>query len=206
MIIGITDIVPVIGPFIGVIPSAVIILLTDPLKVLPFLLCILIVQQIDGNILAPKILGENTGVSSLCVLIAITLLGAIWGLIGMVIAVPLFATVMELSGSFLEKRLREKGLPVETEYYYGKKAESQEVETNSANKKKGKRPSKKPQAPHMGNGNLTPAELEQLRAYSLAVKHNILENHKSKEAFSAFAAEYRPSPAEVSVESDTPTA
>ena len=206
VIIGITDIVPVIGPFIGVIPSAVIILLTDPLKVLPFLLCILIVQQIDGNILAPKILGENTGVSSLCVLIAITLLGAIWGLIGMVIAVPLFATVMELSGSFLEKRLREKGLPVETEYYYGKKAESQEVETNSANKKKGKRPSKKPQAPHMGNGNLTPAELEQLRAYSLAVKHNILENHKSKEAFSAFAAEYRPSPAEVSVESDTPTA
>lgn len=120
VIIGITDIVPVIGPFIGVIPSAVIILLTDPVKVIPFLLCILVVQQIDGNVMAPKILGENTGVSSLCVMIAITLLGAIWGLVGMVVAVPLFATVMELSSSFLEKRLRKKGLPVETEHYYTK--------------------------------------------------------------------------------------
>ncbi len=207
VIIGITDIVPVIGPFIGVIPSAVIILLTDPLKVIPFLLCILIVQQIDGNILAPKILGENTGVSSLCVLIAITLLGAVWGLVGMVVAVPLFATVMELSGNFLEKRLREKGLPVETEYYYGKKAETQTEEHTVSNKKKGKATAAQSAPIHRGTGNLSYEESERLRAYALAVKHGVLEEHERTEsAFSAFAAEYRPIPAETNVESDTPTA
>ncbi|MBE6553515.1 MAG: AI-2E family transporter [Ruminococcaceae bacterium] len=110
VIIGITDFVPVIGPFIGVIPSAVIILLTDPGKVIPFLLCILIVQQIDGNIIAPKILGENTGVSSLCVMIAITTMGALWGLVGMVIGVPLFATILELTSNWLNKRLEKRGL------------------------------------------------------------------------------------------------
>ena len=115
VLIGITDIVPVVGPFIGVIPSAVIILLTDPIKVIPFLLCILIVQQIDGNIIAPKILGENTGVSSLCVMISITVMGAIWGLAGMVLGVPLFATIIELTNEFLNKRLQDKGLPTEIE-------------------------------------------------------------------------------------------
>lgn len=113
VLIGITDIVPVVGPFIGVIPSAIIILLTDPIKVIPFLLCILVVQQIDGNIIAPKILGENTGVSSLCVMISITVMGAIWGLAGMVLGVPLFATVIELTNEFLNKRLHDKGLPTE---------------------------------------------------------------------------------------------
>ena len=115
VLIGITDIVPVVGPWVGVIPSAVIILLSDPIKVIPFLLCILIVQQIDGNIIAPKILGENTGVSSLCVMIAITVMGAIWGLAGMVLGVPLFATIIELTNEFLNKRLQDKGLPTETE-------------------------------------------------------------------------------------------
>lgn len=115
VIIGITDIVPVIGPWVGVIPTAVIILLTDPIKVIPFLFCILVVQQIDGNIIAPKILGENTGVSSLCVMISITIMGAIWGLAGMVLGVPLFATIIELTNEFLNKRLKDKGLPTETD-------------------------------------------------------------------------------------------
>ena len=115
VIIGITDFVPVIGPFIGVIPSAIIILLTDPGKVIPFLICILIVQQIDGNIIAPKILGENTGVSSLCVMIAITTMGALWGLVGMVIGVPLFATVLELTNDWLNKRLEKRGLAISDE-------------------------------------------------------------------------------------------
>ena len=115
VIIGITDIVPVVGPWVGVIPSALIILLSDPIKVIPFLLAILIVQQIDGNIIAPKILGENTGVSSLCVMISITIMGAIWGLAGMVLGVPLFATIIELTNEFLNKRLKDKGLPTETD-------------------------------------------------------------------------------------------
>ena len=89
--------------------------MTDPIKVIPFLLAILVVQQIDGNIIAPKILGENTGVSSLCVMIAITVMGAIWGLAGMVLGVPFFATIIELTNEFLDKRLKAKGLPTEIE-------------------------------------------------------------------------------------------
>lgn len=116
-IVAITDIVPVIGPFIGVIPSAVIILLTDPGKFIPFVLIILVVQQIDGNIIAPKILGEHTGVSSLCVMIAILTMGSLWGLLGMVIGVPLFATVIELWNIFLDSRLSRKGLSSNTEVY-----------------------------------------------------------------------------------------
>ena len=116
--VAITDIVPIIGPFVGVVPSAIIILLTDPAKVIPFLICILVIQQFDGNVLAPKVLGEETGISSLCVLIAITTMGALWGFAGMIIGVPLFATVLELAGRFLDNRLKKKGLSTETDDYY----------------------------------------------------------------------------------------
>ena len=116
--VAITDIVPIIGPFVGVVPSAIIILLTDPAKVIPFLICILIIQQFDGNILAPKVLGEQTGISSLCVLIAITTMGALWGFVGMIVGVPLFATVMELTKTFLDNRLKKKGLSTVTDDYY----------------------------------------------------------------------------------------
>ena len=85
---------------------------------IPFLLIVLVIQQIDGNIIGPKILGNSNGVSSLCVLIAITTMGSIWGLAGMILGVPLFATVIELAGDFLENRLRERGLPSSTENYY----------------------------------------------------------------------------------------
>ncbi len=197
VIIGITDIVPVIGPFIGVIPSAVIILLADPMLVIPFLLCILVVQQLDGNIIAPKILGDNTGVSSLCVMIAITLLGAIWGLVGMVVAVPLFATVMELSGSFLEKRLRKKGLPVETESYYGQKAETKTA-ASRVGKKKLEKNTERPFAAG-GKGTLTDDERTCLRAYLLSVKHGVLRA-RNEESFAAFAEEFAPTVKSVSHE------
>ena len=140
VIIAITDIVPVIGPFIGVIPSAVIILLTEPDKVLPFIICILVVQQIDGNILAPKILGEHTGVSSLCVMISITTLGSLWGLAGMVLGVPLFATVLELTSNWLDERLKKKGLSTATEDYYTPElAESEPVREETVFSKMQKR-------------------------------------------------------------------
>lgn len=160
VLIGITDIVPVVGPWIGVIPSAVIVLLTDPIKVIPFLLCILVVQQIDGNIIAPKILGENTGVSSLCVMIAITVMGAIWGLAGMVLGVPLFATIIELTNEFLNKRLEDKGLPTES-----KEEEPQE--------KKAFRFKKTPVSLSDGKGPLTQLEREHLLAFSLANKYDL---------------------------------
>ncbi len=160
VLIGITDIVPVVGPFIGVIPSAVIILLTDPIKVIPFLLAILVVQQIDGNIIAPKILGENTGVSSLCVMIAITVMGAIWGLAGMVLGVPFFATIIELTNEFLDKRLKAKGLPTEIE----------ELEIREKKKRKFHR-----EAVTItdGCGPLTKEERTYLLAFSLANKYDL---------------------------------
>ncbi len=117
-IVAITDIVPIIGPFIGTIPSAVIILLTDPSKLIPFLIIVVIVQQIDGNIIAPKILGDNTGVSSLCVMIAITTCGTLWGLFGALLGVPIFATVLELTDGFVVTKLQKKGLPSGIENYY----------------------------------------------------------------------------------------
>jgi len=186
VIIGITDIVPVIGPFIGVIPSAVIIFLTDPIKVIPFLLCILIVQQFDGNIMAPKILGDNTGVSSLCVMIAITIMGAIWGLAGMVLGVPLFATVLELTDRYLRQRLKEKNLPSGTEHYYGKQT-GVPIEKSKSKRKKGASDAFVPR--DGGRGNLSQRELDAIKAYPLVIKHG-LDDNRSAEALANFHADY----------------
>ena len=182
-IVGITDIVPVIGPFIGVIPSAVIIFLTDPSKLIVFLICILVIQQIDGNIVAPKILGENTGVSSLCVIIAITTMGSLAGLAGMVLGVPLFATVLELSDAYLDKRLRKKGI-VETTANGGE--EQPRKGLVSRFKKKAIRLHEN--RADGGEGDLTRLEKLQLEAYSLAVKYHIF-SESSDDALSRYTAE-----------------
>lgn len=116
--VGITNIVPILGPFIGAIPTAFILLLSDPSKVIPFLIIILIIQQLDGNIIGPKILGDNTGVSSLCVIIAVCIVGSLWGLVGMIVGVPLFATILEMTDSFVVARLQKKGMPSGVENYY----------------------------------------------------------------------------------------
>lgn len=166
-IVAITDIIPVIGPFIGVIPSAVIILLTDPSKVIPFLLCILIIQQFDGNIMAPKILGENTGVSSLCVMIAITTMGGLWGLVGMLMGVPLFATVLELTGEYLDFRLKKKGVDACESYYYEETpppAEQTESQTLFARIRQ-KRQQRLERECIGGIGDLTPTEQLRLNLY-----------------------------------------
>ena len=175
VIIGVTDFVPVIGPFIGVIPSAVIILLTDPGKVIPFLLCILIVQQIDGNIIAPKILGENTGVSSLCVMIAITTMGAIWGLVGMVIGVPLFATVLELTSDYLDNRLKKKGFLSDDEIDPSLRAamEPSPQSTSIFRRIQKKRRLRLEQNVAGGEGDLTALERLQMETYLLAQKYRV---------------------------------
>lgn len=116
--VGITNIIPVIGPLIGAIPTAFILLLSAPSKVIPFLIIILIIQQLDGNIIGPKILGDNTGVSSLCVIIAVAIVGSLWGLVGMIVGVPLFATILEMTDSFVVTRLQKKGMPSGVENYY----------------------------------------------------------------------------------------
>ena len=120
--IAITNIIPVVGPFIGAIPTGFIILLAEPQKFLPFLIIVIILQQLDGNVIGPKILGDNTGVSSLCVVIAISTMGALWGFTGMILGVPLFASVLKLGEHYTEKALQKKGLPSEIESYYASDA------------------------------------------------------------------------------------
>lgn len=95
-IVGITNVIPFFGPFLGAIPSTLLILIEDPLKAVWFVLFVLALQQLDGNFIGPKILGQHTGVSSFWVLFSILLFGGLWGLVGMVIAVPLFAVLYDL--------------------------------------------------------------------------------------------------------------
>lgn len=117
-IVGVTNVLPFFGPILGAIPTSVIVLLTEPAKVLTLLIIIVIIQQIDGNIIGPKILGNNTGVSSLCVLIAISTMGAVGGFMGMLLGVPLFATILTLTEDQVVRRLRARGLSSATENYY----------------------------------------------------------------------------------------
>ena len=118
VLIAITNIIPIIGPFIGAVPGILIIFIVDPSKVIWFLIINVIIQQIDGNIIVPKVLGETTGLSSLWVLFSITVMGGLWGLFGMFISVPIFAILYMLLKVFVEKRLHTRELPVETEEYF----------------------------------------------------------------------------------------
>lgn len=117
-ICGVTNIIPVFGPFIGAIPSALIVLISNPSKLIVFIILILVIQQIDGNIIVPRIQGNNTGVSSLAVLIAITVMGSLFGVMGMIIGVPIFAVIIELCKRALEERLKKRGRPTDTVAYY----------------------------------------------------------------------------------------
>lgn len=117
VIIGVTNIIPFFGPFIGGIPCAILILLADPLQGLYFIIFIIIMQQIDGNIIGPKILGNTTGISEFWVTFALLLFGGIFGFLGMIIGVPAFAVVYYAVVQFMNKKLIKKGLPVESHLY-----------------------------------------------------------------------------------------
>ena len=116
-IIGITNIVPVFGPFIGAIPSIIIIFIASPIKALWFAIFVLVLQQFDGNILGPKILGNSIGISAFWVMFAIILGNGIFGFVGMIIGVPLFAVIYSIIKSIVEYQLSKKGLPINTEKY-----------------------------------------------------------------------------------------
>lgn len=118
VIIGITNIIPFFGPFIGAIPSAFIIFIAEPSMTLWFVLMILIIQQLDGNIIGPKILGESTGMSSLAVLISITVAGGLFGMAGMILGVPAGAVICALIRQKMDSKLREKDEEVALAYYY----------------------------------------------------------------------------------------
>ena len=118
-IIGITNIVPIIGPFIGAIPSAFLILLTEPEKVLWFVLFVLVLQQLDGNFIGPMILGDKTGLSAFWVLTALIIMGGLYGIVGMLLAVPLCSVIYYEIKIVAERKLAEKSLPTDTADYAG---------------------------------------------------------------------------------------
>ena len=106
VIIGVTNVIPFFGPFIGAIPATLLILIQNPIKALWFVLFVLVLQQVDGNIIGPKILGNTTGLSSFWVLFAILLFGGLWGFVGMIIGVPLFEVIYDVLKKFVLHGLR----------------------------------------------------------------------------------------------------
>ena len=120
VIIGVTNIIPFFGPFIGAIPSFIIILFVSPTKALIFLILIFIIQQIDGNIIGPKILGDSIGISAFWILFAILVAGEFMGLVGMIIGVPVFAIIYSVIKEDVEYKLKNKDLPTETKDYMNK--------------------------------------------------------------------------------------
>lgn len=118
VIIGVTNIIPFFGPFIGAVPSALLILLVSPAQCFYFLIFVLLLQQFDGNILGPKILGNSTGLSSFWVLFSILLFGGLLGPIGMIIGVPTFAVLYRLLSEWVTSLLSRKNLSVETADYW----------------------------------------------------------------------------------------
>lgn len=118
-IVGVTNIIPFFGPFIGAIPCALLILLVSPLQCVYFIIFIFVLQQFDGNILGPKILGESTGLASFWVLFSIIFFGGLFGFAGMVLGVPFFAMVYSLVRRLVNYGLRRHNLPTCTELYMG---------------------------------------------------------------------------------------
>lgn len=121
LIVGVTNAIPYFGPYLGAIPGAFIIFISEPGKAFWFLVIILIIQQVDGNIICPRIIGDTTGLSAVWVIIAIILMSGLLGIPGMFFGVPLFALLYKLIKDFVEERLRKKNLPVETSEYYDEK-------------------------------------------------------------------------------------
>ena len=117
VVVGVTNVVPFFGPFIGAIPSIFILLLVSPIQSLQFAVWILILQQVDGNIIGPRILGQTTGLPSFWILFSILLFGGIFGIVGMIIGVPTFAVIYRLLSRQSAVALKKKDLSVESKDY-----------------------------------------------------------------------------------------
>jgi predicted PurR-regulated permease PerM len=118
MIVGITNVIPFFGPFIGAVPSAFFILIADPKMTLWFVLLIVLLQQLDGNVIGPKILGDFVGLNPLWIIVSITVMGGFFGVFGMFFGVPTFAVIYAVVKELTEKKLAAIGKPVGTEDYY----------------------------------------------------------------------------------------
>ena len=116
--VGITNVIPFFGPFIGAVPATLLIMIENPIKGLWFIVFVLALQQLDGNVIGPKILGDRTGLSSFWVLFAIVLCGGLWGVAGMVICVPMFAVIYDIVKKLVRRGLTNKGQTQLWEQYH----------------------------------------------------------------------------------------
>ena len=154
IIVGITNIIPVFGPFIGAVPGILILLFIEPMQALGFAVLILIIQQLDGNVIGPKILGDSIGISALWVLVAIVVGGDLFGLPGMVVGVPVFATLLSIVKEFAEWCLRYRGI-------------DKEGNPTDGSGQAGDSPSPKPEEPAAPAKPLTPTQQRMKRRQNL---------------------------------------
>ncbi len=119
VVCGVTNLIPFFGPFIGAIPCGILILLVNPVKVIWFGLFVLVLQQLDGNIIKPHLFGESMGLPAIWVLVAITVGGNLFGVVGMLLGVPVFAVLYMLFAEFVTGKLRKKNMPEKTGDYAG---------------------------------------------------------------------------------------
>ena len=119
VLLAVCNLIPIFGMIIGIVPSALLILVIDPFKAVLFVVVIVIYMQIDGNIISPKILGESIGLKSFWILFSIILFGGMFGIVGMLVGVPIFAMIYRYATHIMNKRLRSKGLPQEAYAYAG---------------------------------------------------------------------------------------
>ena len=117
VVVGLTNIIPFFGPFIGAIPSILILLIINPYSALWFGIFILVLQQLDGNIIGPLILGDYVGISPLWIMISIVIGGGLFGFVGMLLSVPVFALIYAIVRTLIETKLKKKGLPVGSSNY-----------------------------------------------------------------------------------------
>lgn len=117
-IVAVTNIIPFFGPFIGAVPSALLIVLVNPLQALYFIIFVLVLQQVDGNLIGPHILGDAVGLPSFWILISITIFGGMFGFVGMLLGVPVFAVIYMVVREVVNGKLTAKGAPTSTAYYY----------------------------------------------------------------------------------------
>ena len=117
VIVGVTNIIPFFGPFIGAVPSIILLLTEDPMDALYFAIIILIIQQIDGNIIGPKVMGNAIGISSFWVLIAVLVGGGLFGFGGMVLGVPVFAVIYRYIDKLTIRQLKQREKPTATSDY-----------------------------------------------------------------------------------------
>lgn len=128
VLIGVTNIIPFFGQYIGIVPSAILVFIASPSKGILFLILIIILMQFDGNVLGPKILGDSIGLGSFWILFSILFFGTLFGLLGMICAVPVFAVLYRMVKRWCATRLAKKEMPTETSYYCDTKRIAEDIE------------------------------------------------------------------------------